>query len=195
MLGHASLHLRRHCHKAPFIGILDLVQNGAAELALVDTSGNVNTGMFRAVSAANGAAASAGTARNTDLLLDTALDLPDEVGIGSGAHHIGIGTQRQIRSAVTGLFLRIRHELCVKDPGCLRTGAQVVVKDAGLSDKERFELAERLLREAFQIPVNVIVAQRHIKEIHLIRRVRAAGEAVELFECIHRKNLLAAVRR
>ena len=140
----------------------------------------VGTGGIPAVAAADGAGLGCCRTGDAHFLLDAAVNFPDQIPVGIGAHHVGVSFQKGIHLAGSRDAFRILYQFCRIEPCRLVLSLGVVVKNARFSDKKRFQLFQRLQRKTLAVPVDLIVAQPYIKEKHLFLGQRASGKLVQL---------------
>ena len=120
------------------------------------------------VAAADGADGPLHGAAHGDLLFDTALDLGNEVGVGLGPEHVGpalevaVGIARLCKATGFSDYLR------PIDPGGLPPGAPLVVEDPALAHKGLCQGLQGLGGEPLPVPVHLVVAQPHRKEVYLV---------------------------
>ena len=173
--GHPGGRLGRHRHKAPFIGVGGVLQQGVAQPAAVLFAGLVAAGRLLAVRPADGTDFFADGAAHAHLLLDAAVDLQNEAGIGGGAHHVGPGLQGLIGLApvvqAAGFLL---HRAAVNAGGLLFPSG-VVVKNAGLSAEQHRQLFQRRVGKAFVVSVQVVIAQHQREGVDLLGGQPAAA--------------------
>ena len=118
-------------------------------------------------------------AADADLAKNTAVQRFDQPGVALTARQVRPGAQPKIIIAGGGGFAGYALDRAGNDPRRLVFGAGVMVKNAGLADKELFQRKERLHRKALAVAVYVVVAEHDREHIHLVRLHLAAGVAVD----------------
>lgn len=174
----AGIFLRGDGDKGPFVSIDGAVEDMVAGFAGIGHAGDMAAVGIEGIFSADGADTVCDGTADAGFTFDAAVDIADDILVARGAEDIGPGAQIGIGFTCGGSFLRIGDKIGTIDTGDLTVGGPVMVSDPGFTEEQIAKIAKGGDREAFGVPIDLIVTEEDREGKDIVGSEFGFGEMV-----------------